>query len=107
GKYVTYVLAKRTENKKTIMPHYVTESGYTEDENTRSKVGDEQTEYTLFVYDLENRNTYPVVLDNLKGLDYIPEYTKDYPDKPYKGEHRIGYISGPTWSPDGKFGVLD
>jgi len=107
GKYVTYVLAKRTENKKTIMPHYVTESGYTEDENTRSKVGDEQTEYTLFVYDLEKRKTYPVVLDNLKGLDYIPEYTKDYPDKPYKNENRIGYISGPTWSPDGKFGVLD
>jgi dipeptidyl aminopeptidase/acylaminoacyl peptidase len=107
GKYVTYVTAKRPENKKTIMPHYVTESGYTEDENTRSKVGDEQTEYTMFVYDIANKKNYSVVLDNLDGLDYIPEYIKDYPDKPYKNENRIGFISGPTWSPDGKYGVLD
>jgi Tol biopolymer transport system component/pimeloyl-ACP methyl ester carboxylesterase len=107
GKYVTYVTAKRPENKKTIMPHYVTESGYTEDENTRSKVGDEQTEYTMYVYDIANKTTYPVILDNLENLDYIPEYTKDYPDKPYKNDNRIGYISGPTWNSDGNFGVLD
>ncbi|GGG48668.1 S9 family peptidase [Bizionia arctica] len=107
GKYVTYVTAKRADNKKTIMPHYVTESGYTENENTRSKVGDEQTEYTLYVYDITNRKTFPVVLDNLEGLDYIPEYTKDYPDKPYKNDNRIGYISGPNWSPDGTYAVLD
>ena len=107
GKYVTYITAKRPENKKTIMPHYVTESGYTEDENTRSKVGDELTEYSMFIYDIANRKTYPVVLDNLDGLNYIPEYTKEYPDKPYKNENRIGYISGPTWSPDGKYAILD
>ena len=107
GNYVTYVTAKYPENKKTIMPHYVTESGYTENENTRSKVGDELTEYNMFIYDIANRKTYPVVLDNLDGLDYIPEYTKDYPDKPYKNENRIGYITGPTWSSDGKYAVLD
>ncbi len=107
GKYVTYVTTKKPENKKTIMPHYVTESGYTENENTRSKVGDELTEYSMFVYDIANKNNYPVVLDNLNGLDYIPEYTKEYPDKPYKNDNRIGYISGPTWSPDGNYAVLD
>lgn len=107
GKYVTYVTAKKPENKKTIMPHYVTESGYTENENTRSKVGDELTEYSMFVYDIANKNKYPVVLDNLDGLDYIPEYTKEYPDKPYKNDNRIGYISGPIWSPDGNYAVLD
>lgn len=107
GKYVTYVTTKKPENKKTIMPHYVTESGYTENENTRSKVGDELTEYSMFVYDIANKNNYPVVLDNLNGLDYIPEYTKEYPDKPYKNDNRIGYISGPTWSSDGNYAVLD
>ncbi|TYA58913.1 S9 family peptidase [Formosa maritima] len=107
GKYVTYLTVKRPENKKTIMPHYVTESGYTEDENTRSKVGDVLPEYVLYVYDIANRKSYPVILDNLEGLDYIPEYTKDYPDKPYKNDNRIGYISGPNWSSDGKYAVLD
>ncbi len=107
GKYVTYVTAKKPENKKTIMPHYVTESGYTENENTRSKVGDESVTYNMHVYDIEYKKVYPVVLDNLEGLDYVPEYTKEYPDKPYNNDNRIGYISGPTWSPDGKYGVLD
>ncbi|NKI28014.1 prolyl oligopeptidase family serine peptidase [Arenibacter sp. 6A1] len=108
GKYITYLTIKRPkESKGTIVPHFVTESGYTEDQNTRSKVGDVPSEYEMFVYDIANRKVYPVVLDNLKGLDYVPEYTKEYPDKPYENKNRIGYISGPVWSQDGKHGVLD
>lgn len=107
GKYVTYLLMKRSEDKKTIVPHYVTESGYTEDENTRSKVGDEPSLYEPFIYSIENRNVIPVVLDSLEGLEYVPEYTKEYPDKPYKNENRIGFITGPFWSDDGKNAVLN
>lgn len=107
GNYITYTLMDRPNSKGTIVPHFVTESGYTEDQNTRSKVGDEPTKYEMFVYDITNRKSYPVVLDNLEGLDYVPEYTKDYPDKPYKNEDRIGTITGPTWSPDGSKAVLD
>ncbi|MDX1362578.1 MAG: prolyl oligopeptidase family serine peptidase [Arenibacter latericius] len=108
GNFITYLTFKSpTDRKGTIVPHFVTESGYTENQNTRTKVGDEPTEYELFVYDIQNRKVYPVVLDNLEGLDYVPEYTKDYPDKPYKNENRIGYISGPIWNNDGKYAVLD
>ncbi|MCF8715744.1 S9 family peptidase [Joostella atrarenae] len=107
GKYVSYLLVEREDNKGTITPHYVTESGYTEDQHTRSKVGNEPDTYELFIYDIENRKTYPVALDNLEGLDYIPEYTKDYPDKTYKNDNRIGYISGPIWNKDGSKAVLD
>ena len=107
GKFVTYLTVDRKKNKNTIVPHYVTESGYTEDQKTRSKVGDAPSEYKLYIYDIKGRHTYPVVLDNLEGLDYIPEYTKDYPDKPYENEDRISYISEPKWSSDGKHAVLD
>ncbi|MFI2742579.1 prolyl oligopeptidase family serine peptidase [Zhouia sp. PK063] len=107
GKFVTYLTIKRPKYEGTIVPHYVTESGYTEDQHTRSKVGDEPTEYRMFVYDIENKKVYPVKLDNLEGLDYVPEYTKDYPNKPYKNDDRIGYISVPTWSTDGKYAVID
>lgn len=106
-KYVSYLTVKREDSKGTITPHYVTESGYTEDQNTRSKVGDIPDTYELFIYDIKNRKTYPIVLDNLEGLDYIPEYTKDYPDKVYKNDNRIGYISGPIWNKDGSKAVLD
>ncbi|WP_299778892.1 prolyl oligopeptidase family serine peptidase [uncultured Formosa sp.] len=107
GKYITYLTVKRETNKGTITPHYITESGYTEDQNTRSKVGDTPDTYQLQVYDIAHRKTYPVVLDNLEGLDYIPEYTKEYPDKEYKNENRIGYISGPVWNENGSKAVLD
>mgnify|MGYP003636830620 CR=1 FL=1 len=105
--YVTYLAIKRTKNEGTIVPHYVTESGYTEDQNTRSKVGDTPTSYEMFVYDIANNKVYPVVLDSLEGLDFIPEYTKDYPDKVYKNDNRIGYIAGPLWNKDGKKAILD
>ncbi|MFB9053826.1 prolyl oligopeptidase family serine peptidase [Formosa undariae] len=107
GKYVTYLTVKRKKNKGTITPHYVTESGYTEDQNTRSKVGDTPDTYELQVYDIANRKTYPVILDNLEGLDYIPEYTKEYPDKDYINDNRIGYISGPIWNTDGSKAILN
>ncbi len=107
GSYITYILMDRPNSKGTIVPHFVTESGYTEDQNTRSKVGDEPTQYEMFVYDVDNRTNYPVVLDNLEGLDYVPEYTKDYPDKTYENKDRIGYINGPTWKSDGSKAILD
>ena len=109
GDFVTYLAVKRESNKRTIVPHYVTESGYTEDQNTRSKVGDDPTSYELFIYDINKRKVIPVVLDSvgLEGLNYIPEYTKDYPEKTYKNDNRIGYIAGPIWSKDGKKAVID
>lgn len=107
GGYITYVLMDSPNTKGTIVPHFVTESGYTEDQNTRSKVGDEPTQYEMFVYNVTERKNYPVVLDNLEGLDYVPEYTKDYPDKPYKNEDRIGFINGPTWNSKGTKAILD
>ncbi|WP_034645892.1 S9 family peptidase [Cellulophaga geojensis] len=107
GSYVTYIAATYASNKRTTMPHFVTESGYVENENTRSKVGDKPSSYELHIYDIKNKKTYPVSLDNLEGLDYVPEYTKDYPNKTYKNDNRIGYIVGPIWSADGKKAVLD
>src|SRR5690606_20263234 len=39
GNYVTFALTKNANAKATIVPNYVTESGFTEDINTRTKVG--------------------------------------------------------------------
>lgn len=108
GNFITYLTTMAPNDKEgTIVPHYVTESGYTEDQNTRSKVGDQPSEYEMFVYDIKNRKTYPIAMDNLEGLDYVPEYTKDYPDKEFENKNRIGYIYGPVWNKDGKYAVLD
>lgn len=107
GRYVTYVLMHTEKNKSTIVPHFVTESGYTEDQTTRTKVGDELPTYEMFVYDMENRKTVKVSFDELEGLNDIPEFTKDYPDKPYENDNPIGRISSPTWHSYESKAILD
>ncbi len=102
GNFVTYILMKRKPAKRTIVPHFVTETGYTEDQNTRSKVGDEPATFKMYIYDINKRKNYPVSFTSLEGMDYVPEYTKDYPNKKYENKDRVGSISGPFWSDDGK-----
>ncbi|WP_338039180.1 hypothetical protein [Maribacter litopenaei] len=72
GRFVTYVLMDSKKNKNTMVPHFVTESGYTEEQTTRTKVGDELPKYEMFVYDTQKRTKYPVVLDSLEGLNEVP-----------------------------------
>ena len=56
---VLYLLvSERAQNAKTaIVPNFVTESAYTEDINTRTKVGDAQNKPKLAVFDLKTAKT--------------------------------------------------
>ena len=107
GNFVTYLLMKRNKSKSTEVPHFVTESGYTENQNTRPKVGTKPAKFELYIYDIKKRKTHKIDLTQLKGYDYVPEYTKDYPDKSYSNPDRISYISQPVWSFDGKNAVIN
>ena len=58
GKYVIATVSEPgTGSKNTIVPNYVTESGYTEDIPGRSKVGDTQNRTRLVVINSENGDT--------------------------------------------------
>src|SRR5690606_3886642 len=53
GKYVIVTVSEAaTGAKNTIVPNYVTESGYTEDIPSRSKVGDTQGRGKLAIIDV-------------------------------------------------------
>jgi len=106
-KYVSYLTVKRAKNKNTIVPNFVTTSGYTEDIKTRSKVGRPNPKYFFSVYDIQERKTYSVDFSGLDGYDYVPEYTKEYPNIKYENKDRIGYIQGPFWSNDGKNAFIE
>ena len=107
GRFVTFVLMDTPKNKRTMVPHFVTESGYTEEQTTRTKVGDKLPTYEMFVYDTKERTNYAVVLDSLNGLHDVPEYMRDYPNKTYENENPIGRISSPKWHPNGEKAILD
>ncbi len=113
GNFITYVLTKSAAVKNTIVPNYVTESGFTEDIPARTKVGGAQSASELFVYDIIKDTVISVKTDEIAGIFDSPEYKKDYPAKAVKAdtkekkpEARPVSLSGLVWSADGKNNVL-
>jgi len=108
--YVTFSKIWPGENSKsTIMTSYVTRSGYTETVNTRSKVGEIGGKMVMGILNLEKDSIYELKIDQIPGITDMPDYVKDYPEKykDRKAEVRALRIMGPSWSPDGKTGVLE
>ncbi|TGE14564.1 S9 family peptidase [Hymenobacter elongatus] len=79
GRFVTYRLAQEpTGEKVALVPNFVTASGFTEDISTRTKVGAPQTAYELGIYDIGRDTTFVLGYKELKGLDELPAYRKEY-----------------------------
>lgn len=79
GRYVTYSLVQApAADKQAMVPAFVTASGFTEELNTRNKVGAPQTAYELGIYDVGRDTTFTLGYKELKGLDELPAYRKDY-----------------------------
>ncbi|MER2999545.1 prolyl oligopeptidase family serine peptidase [Pontibacter populi] len=117
-RFITYNLISRPKNAKVaIVPDFVTSSGYTEDINTRTKVGDAQSTYEFFVYDTHRDSTYAISMKDVEGIYDVPSYlleknkkatiAKDGTDaKTKKAEMRATVIYGPVWSDNGKHAVV-
>ena len=107
--FILYMIYKNVPGaKRTEVPQYVTESGYTEMNNARSKVG---TPYFAssesYIYDIQNDTLYQVMTDQIPGITDPPDYVKDYPEKAAKsGKPRKVLMGAPVWSEDGENAVL-
>ena len=109
GRYVTYALYQApTGSKNTIVPNYVTESGFTTDIPGRTKVGAPQGKYTLYVYDLTRDTVMEVKTDSIPGITDEPDYVKDYPSRK-SARVRLRDVSfGPAiWNDEGTRAVVD
>lgn len=112
GNFISYTLYQSpTAGKNTIVPDYVTESGYTTDIPGRKKVGEPQGDYSFFVFDRKKDTAIEIKADMLDGIRDIPEFYKDYP-KEYerlKKENAVRpvFFAQSQWSPDGKYLMLD
>jgi dipeptidyl aminopeptidase/acylaminoacyl peptidase len=108
-KFITFQTATPAEQKRTIVPEYVTLSGYTEEIQSRAKVGTSIPAGSTFnIYDLVNDTLYQLKTDDIPGIRDIPEYLKDYPGrKASKPEKRVVSFRDPVWSDDGKNAVVE
>ena len=109
-KYVTFTKYwSGDDSKATIMPNYVTRSGYTETINTRSKVGELPGKMTMGFVNIAKDSIYELKVDQIPGITDFPDYVIEYPVKfkDRKPEVRPVRIMEPRWTPDGKTGVIE
>jgi dipeptidyl aminopeptidase/acylaminoacyl peptidase len=108
--YITYRLSTKPKSVKTTqVPNYVTESGFTENLPSRSKVGAAEPSYESFIYNIKKDTTYPIITKNIPGLKDTLDFVKEYPKKtPAKKDTLIRKttISSPIWSEDGALAVV-
>jgi dipeptidyl aminopeptidase/acylaminoacyl peptidase len=114
GRFVSYRLFKAASAagaKPTIVPSYVTETGFTTDIPARTKVGATQGTAEFFVYDRERDTIFSLKTDSIPGIQDLPDYVKDYPkqleERKKKAANRPVQVSSISWSPMGKNSVLD
>ncbi|MCU0340098.1 MAG: DPP IV N-terminal domain-containing protein, partial [Spirosomaceae bacterium] len=108
--FITYTTTKTARDAKaTIVPNYVTESGFTEDIAARTKVGAPLSSSQLFVYDVKGDTVKEVKTTGLTGLTDKPDYVKDYKadtTKTKKPTERKVQFFNVSWSEDGKYCVV-
>ncbi len=114
GRFVSYRLFKAApaaNAKTTIVPNYVTETGFTTDIPARTKVGVAQSTSEFFIYDRERDTVLAIKTDSIPGIQDLPDYVKDYPkqleERKKKPTNRAVNFSSPVWSPKGTNVVLD
>ncbi len=106
-RFVTYgIFEFSMDSKRTGVPTYVTESGFTETLNARTKVGTEQGSSKMFIYDTQKNESYELKISDIPGLNDKPDYWNEYPENADKEYERSVAPSGPFWSEDGKYAVV-
>lgn len=111
GRFISYRLISPEEgNKNTIVPNYVTESGYTENLNTRTKVGNKLNKSESFIYDAQRDSTYIIITKEIPGIKDLPDYLTDYPErleelKKTNADRPVSFY-GPYWNSSSTNAIL-
>ncbi|WP_338790753.1 prolyl oligopeptidase family serine peptidase [Bernardetia sp. MNP-M8] len=105
GRFVIYVLGEYS-SKATEVPNYINELGYTENLSARSKVGNEDADFSLHVYDRYAIANDKIDLSMLPKIMENPAYYTEYGRDIKRNTARKVWILETKWSPNGKKGVF-
>jgi dipeptidyl aminopeptidase/acylaminoacyl peptidase len=112
GRFISYRLYQPAgKRKSTIVPNYITESGYTTDIPGREKVGEPKGTTQFFIYDTYPDSVFEIKTDSIPGIRDIPGYVNDYPKelaerKKENALRKVNFIFA-DWSPMGSHLVMD
>ncbi|MEE4285652.1 MAG: DPP IV N-terminal domain-containing protein, partial [Mariniphaga sp.] len=85
--YTTYQSPQGVNN--TSVTQWITESGFTEEQNARAKVGSPETKVETGIFDVKNNKTISVETSSIPGLKDLPEYLSEYPERMPKDSSEI------------------
>ena len=105
--YIFYRTTRIQRGANTVVPDYVTTSGYTTELRTREKVGSGSVQHQMHIHHLEKDSIYQVSLKELTGIKDKPEFLHLYHNdtSEYKNQYdkaRPAIIHGPFFSDSGK-----
>ncbi|MFW0714551.1 alpha/beta fold hydrolase [Pedobacter sp. N23S346] len=111
GHYITYKLTTPAQNNhNTVVPNYITASGYTEDIPGRTKVGENENISKGYIYDTQRDSVYAIQTASIPGIKDLPDYLKDYPKEldtlKKKNADRPVNLFGPLWNENGTNGIV-
>lgn len=112
GRFITYRLYKGpTGVRSTRVPAFVTESGFTEELSTRTKVGAAEGTFESYIYDRQLDTVIPIRTNRVPGItdqpDYLKDYTKNNKETGKTPKPRPVRIQGPYWSAAGANAIVD
>ena len=113
GRYISYRLFKNAAAAKaTIVPNYVTETGFTTDIPGRPKVGTSPGTSEFFIYDRERDTVLAIKIDStFPGIRDLPDYVKDYPKqlerRNRRPTNRTVTFNSFVWAANGANAVLE
>jgi len=106
-RFVVFTTSKAAKgNRRTIVPSYVTESGYVEDLNAYAYVGAAQGRETLGVIDLARDTVYYATVANLPGITDVPAYRNTNDSTRTDEKPRAVNFGQPIWSENGEICAL-
>lgn len=111
GNFVVYTSYKNPEGlKNTSVTEWITESGYTKEQNARAKVGSPVTKVEMGIFDVKNNKLIQIETSSIPGLKDLPDYMADYPERMPKDSSEIKErelnLLGPVWNETGDLAVV-
>lgn len=111
GNFVVYTSYKNPEGlKNTSVTEWITESGYTKEQNARAKVGSPVTKVEMGIFDVKNNKLIQIETSSIPGLKDLPDYMADYPERMPKDSSEIKKrelnLLGPVWNETGDLAVV-
>lgn len=103
GRFLVYRLATRPPRRTTLVPDYVTSSGYTRGIRGRPTAGTPDPAFRSYIYDRQRDTVYPVKTGDVHGIREVPAYLKDYPRRDSAArshpQARKLCVRDPVWNP--------